>query len=400
VAQGFTDISIKNLKAGAARREIPDPGCAGLYLVLQPSGARSWAVRYRHAGKPKKLTLTGGLSLAAARKLAGDALLAVEQGNDPSAAKKATRAKAAAVRADTVQALIESYLKRESGKLRTGRERRQILERLVVPEIGDAPLSELKRSRLVTLFDKIEDENGVVMSDLVLAFLRKIFNWHAGRVDDFNSPIVAAMRRYDAKANQGSRVLDDDELRRVWLATEPDEKAPSPFCALARFVLLTGCRRDEARELVWSEINDKGDWRLPAARHKNKTEVVRPLSRAAQDVLRGVPVIDGGKFVFSNDGHRPISLIAPFARLMEQTGIEGVRLHDFRRSVRTWLARAGVNSDVAEMCLGHVVGSSVRQIYDRHQYHAEMADAYERLAQLIERIVNPSETVVPLRRQA
>src|SRR5262249_29352299 len=204
------------------------------------------------------------------------------------------RAKAAAVKADTVQALCENYLKREAGKLRTGKERRQVLERLVFPEIGDVPLAELKRSRLVTLFDKIEDENGVVMSDLVLAFLRKIFNWHAGRVDDFNSPIVAAMRRYDIKAAQGTRVLSDTELAKIWAATEPDEKAPSPFCALARFVLLTGCRRDEARELVWSEINGT-DWRLPAARHKNKTEVVRPLSEAAMAVLETVPVIDGGR---------------------------------------------------------------------------------------------------------
>ncbi|MGA7001873.1 MAG: Arm DNA-binding domain-containing protein [Pseudolabrys sp.] len=48
MAKGFTDIAIKNLKAGDVRREIPDSGCAGLYLVLHPSGARAWAVRYRH----------------------------------------------------------------------------------------------------------------------------------------------------------------------------------------------------------------------------------------------------------------------------------------------------------------------------------------------------------------
>jgi hypothetical protein len=63
MAKGFTDIAIRNLKAGDVRREIPDPGCAGLYLVLQPSGSRSWAVRYRHAGTPRKLTLAGGLTL-------------------------------------------------------------------------------------------------------------------------------------------------------------------------------------------------------------------------------------------------------------------------------------------------------------------------------------------------
>ncbi len=76
MAKGFTDIAIRNMKPGDVRREIPDPGCAGLYLVLQPSGVQSWAVRYRYEGKPRKLTLSGGITLAAARKLAGDALYA------------------------------------------------------------------------------------------------------------------------------------------------------------------------------------------------------------------------------------------------------------------------------------------------------------------------------------
>ena len=55
------------------------------------------------------------------------------------------------------------------------------------------------------MLDDIEDRCGAKMADLTLAFVRKIFNWHASRVDDFNSPITPAMGRYDAKANQGTR---------------------------------------------------------------------------------------------------------------------------------------------------------------------------------------------------
>src|ERR1700723_764241 len=91
MAKKLTDIAIRNLKATAARREIPDGGCAGLYVVVQPSGHRSYAVRYRADGRSRKLTLPGGLSLAAARKAAGDALLAVTQGKDPVAAKRRRR---------------------------------------------------------------------------------------------------------------------------------------------------------------------------------------------------------------------------------------------------------------------------------------------------------------------
>jgi Arm DNA-binding domain len=57
VARGLTTIAVANAMPKATRREIPDPGCAGLHLVVQPSGKKSWAVRYRIQGKPRKLTL-------------------------------------------------------------------------------------------------------------------------------------------------------------------------------------------------------------------------------------------------------------------------------------------------------------------------------------------------------
>ena len=53
----LTDIQIKKLALPQSRKELPDGKIPGLYLILQPSGARSWAVRYRFAGQPKKLTL-------------------------------------------------------------------------------------------------------------------------------------------------------------------------------------------------------------------------------------------------------------------------------------------------------------------------------------------------------
>jgi integrase len=96
------------------------------------------------------------------------------------------------------------------------------------------------------------------------------------------------MGRYNAAESQGTRVLTDDELRRLWQATEPNEEAPQQFHALFGFLLLTGARRREATDLPWTEINGS-DWLLPAARHKNKTALAGRLSKAAQAVLEGLP---------------------------------------------------------------------------------------------------------------
>jgi integrase len=339
-----------------------------------------------------------GVSLAGARKLAGDAMYEVEQGRDPAETKKETRAKLKAAKADTVQALCENYLKREGSKLRTEHARKRVLERLVYPEIGDKPLADLKCSSIIKLLDTIEDENGTKMADLVLAYLRKVFSWHAGRVDDFNSPIVKGMSRYDAKANEGTRILTDDELRAIWAATEPDKDAPQPFHALIRFLLLTGARRSEANLLPWSELSGDGKvWTLPPARNKVKTELVRPLSKAAQALLASVPRIEGARFVFGK-GNVPMHLTKPTADLKVATGTDGWRIHDLRRTSRSLMSRAGVPADHAERALGHAVGG-IRGIYDRYTYEKEMAAAYEALATLIERIVEQADSVVPLRRK-
>jgi hypothetical protein len=59
------------------------------------------------------------------------------------------------------------------------------------------------------------------------------------------------------------------------------------------------------------------------------------------------------------------------------------------------MSRAGVPSEHAEKCLGHTIGG-VKGIYDRHTYVNEMSIAYEKLARLIEQIVNPEANVVAM----
>ena len=56
MAKAPTVKAIHNLKPGGPRREIPDGLIAGLYLCVQPTGHMAWAVRYRHRGRPRKLT--------------------------------------------------------------------------------------------------------------------------------------------------------------------------------------------------------------------------------------------------------------------------------------------------------------------------------------------------------
>src|SRR5262249_41199224 len=160
----------------------------------------------------------------------------------------------------------------------------------------------IKRSEIVRLLDHVEDNAGPAAAQHVLAVLRRLFNWHASRDDDFLSPIVRGMSRIKAKEIARSRILNDDELRTVWKVAERQH----PFCALVRFLLLTAARRTEAADLKWSEI-EGADWVLPAARNKTKQELVRPLSKAARAVLASVPRLNDCPFVFTTNGRRAIA---------------------------------------------------------------------------------------------
>src|SRR5262245_39346299 len=88
------------------RREIPDGYVKGLYLIVQPSGAKSWAVRYRHGGRPRKHTLGSyplyGLKEARERGIV--ALRAASEGRDPAAAQTLS--------ADSIESAVEEFLER------------------------------------------------------------------------------------------------------------------------------------------------------------------------------------------------------------------------------------------------------------------------------------------------
>jgi integrase len=296
--------------------------------------------------------------------------------------------------ANTVASVCATYLNREGGKLRTSDQRERIFKRLVFPVIGARPIDSIKRSDLVAMLDQIEDKSGPRMADVTLATVRRAFTWYALRTDNFNNPIIRGMARQNTAEHRRSRVLDDDELRRLWAATADGQ----PFSNLIRFLLLTAARRGEAAGMRWDEVDATGVWTLPASRSKTKVEVVRPLSRAAQAVLAAQPR-DDLPWVFTTTTTGPItSFSEPKARLDAASGVSGYTIHDLRRSARSLLSRAGINSDLAERCLGHAM-PVIRATYDRHRYVDEMAQAFEALAALLSRIVSGADAaVIPIRR--
>jgi integrase len=372
-------ISGAEAQPNAERTIYWDSDLPGFGLCITANGAKSFVCQYRAGKRSRRLAIRATLRLSEARKEARAILGRVGKGGDPLAERRKVEAAAA----NTLQTICETYFKREGKKLRTIAERQKTLRRLVYPVLGARQIDDVRRSDVARLLDRIEDQNGAVMADHTLSYLRRVLNWHASRADDFRTPITRGMARTKPAERARERILTDDEIRAVWTATGAMQNAFGP---LVRYILLAACRRDEAAEMRRGEL--VGDvWTIPAARNKGKRDQVVPLSGAAQKVLGAVPVIGDGKLVFTHDGKRPVGGFSKFkARLDKMSGTSGWTLHDLRRTARSLMSRAGVNADIAERCLGHVI-NGVRGVYDRHAYLNEKRGAFESLATVIGAIV-------------
>jgi integrase len=337
-----------------------------------------------------KLGTYPATSLDAARGKAREARKALEDDKDP---------RIALAPPETIAAVCEEYLKHEQARLRSGVVRAQRMDRLISKGVlGPIPIRELRRSDVTKWLDDVRIASsqrragrakGTATAHQALAFLNVVCNWYERRNDDFVSPIRRGMSPHKLVAR--ARVLTDDEIRSIWQATGDG----SAFGRMVRFLLLTACRRDEARNLTGSELSGT-DWALPALRNKVGVELLRPLPPLALAQINGHST---GPFIFSNDGGASAlrNMDWPKAQLDKACGVTGWTLHDLRRTARSLMSRAGIASDHAEMVLGHVL-KGVRQIYDRHSYAEEKRQALLALAMLIDRIVTNKPNVLPLRR--
>lgn len=404
----LTDLQIKKLALPEARKEVPDGKVSGLYLVVQPSGSKSWAVRYRAAGQPRKLTLGPypAMDLANARRRAQEALGELAGGKDPAAAKKAARAAASAERdaednrLDRVAAsYVDRYVKREVGAA-WGKEIERLFRIEILPKLGAKHIGAVKKSDVLDLLDAIVDRGSPITANRTFAVLRQIFNWAVDR-DLINvSPMP---RSAPAPETKRDRVLNDDEVVFVWRSFD---SAGWPFGPIGKLLLLTGARRDEIAEGTWGEIDlDARIWTIPSTRTKNDEVHEIPLGDTAVDIIKGLPRIAGKPgFIFTTTGQSPVSGFSKAKRSIDAAVLEILRhdrgedaeaiphwtLHDLRRTVATNLQKLGVRLEVTEAVLNHTSGSraGVVGIYQRHKWSDEKRAALTAWARRLDAIVS------------
>lgn len=402
-------------KGYTVRTEIPDAGQPGLYLVVQPSGSMSWAFRYRHAGRPRKMTIgpfvlgeDATFTLAKAREAAQEASRIASDGRDPAEVREEEKApEPEPVKVDLVGDVLDEFVKRHVKK--KNRESTQtntisFIDKRIRPEWKDRDIRTITKRDVVKLLDDIADSGAPETAARVRAILSKFFNWAVDRDIVDSSPVPKG-----STAKQGAsreRVLTDHEVRLVWLACE---KVGWPFGPLVKLLLLTAQRRNEVAHAPRSEFELGGNnqlWTIPPERSKNGKEHLVPLTSLVQEVISGLPKV-GDTYLLSTTGETPISGFSRAKKAIdaemltiaqeeaaalglkrEDVKLEGWTLHDLRRTAASGMARLGVPVHVVEAVLNHQSGTikGVAKIYNRYEYLDEKRRALADWAEHVKRI--------------
>ena len=363
----LTDPFCKNVKPNPARVEYADAKITGLYLIVQPSGRRSWAYRYRMRRRSRKITLGSypAVGLQAARTAAGKASETVALGSDPAIAQRDDGGDDGFVGFQ-----ITTYLEKHALRVRAAT---HVYVERVLMEAGTVwagrTLRSIAKRDIITLMDSAA-KRGPAAEITTHKVLRAFFKWVEGREENFASPLRTVPGPGKDAIRQ--RTLDDNEIVALWHSADA---ASGSVAALVKLLLLTGARRSEITRLERSEI--KADLiEIPGERIKNGEPLSIPLTDAMRAVLATLPAT--GRFVL-NGADRPMTGQRKNFRDLIAPSISHWRLHDLRRSVASGMARLGIPVPVIERCLNHKSGTfaGVVPIYQTYDFKKEVREAYE-----------------------
>lgn len=446
----ITKRTVDAAKPAARDQFIWDDGreaTPGFGLKVTPAGSKVYVYQYRIA-RPGEAARTaakrytigrhGQLTPDQARRRARELAAMVATGIDPIEAEKAGHAerdrleREAAERArldgelafDRYAALwLDHYENEKERRPSSVRLARSVVENHLKPVLDDKPMPHIGRADLQPIIDAIPvSRKGSRRA--VFAYASVLFGWAVKRGDIAANPLKEMAKPEAPKARD--RVLEDQELARIWRATS---KVAEPFGPMFRLLILTGQRRNEVTGMMWGELDrSSATWTIPASRAKNGVAHIVPLSPPVIAELDRLAKLgehddDGNEivtwpkagFVLTTTGRTAVSGITKAKRRLDDAAanpkadrrtprtdraredakadpLSPWRIHDLRRTVATGFQRLGIRFEVTEAVLNHISGAKggIAGIYQRHDWKDEKRAALEAWARHVSAIVKPA----------
>ena len=385
----ITKRLLDNLKPRQGEYFVWDGSLSGFGVRVQSTGAMSYVVKYRagsgRSAPTRRITLAkaGTITPDEARTLAKKTLGSVAHGADPAAQRAADK------RASTFAEVAEHFLTEHVEAKRSAssaKSYRDLLERLVIPELGKRKAEKITTAEIQRLHSK--HSRSPYQANRLLRVLSSLFSFaakaHAVPVA-FNP-----CRGIEYFPEEGrERYLTTQELaligeaireaETVGLPYTVDETKPKgkhapkegnrrtvigPYAAAAlRLLIFTGARLREILHLKWDYVDfERGLLMLPTSKTGKKTIV---LNAPALAVLTGLPRI-GAYVVAGTSGgeedERPRSdLKRPWKAVSKRAGLTGVRIHDLRHTHASVGASAGLGLPIIGKLLGHTQSTTTQR---------------------------------------
>lgn len=361
---------------------LKEPGKYGdgrnLYLHVGPNGGRSWLFIYRRLGKDKMRGLGAypAVGLEEARKKAAEYRAMLLDGIEPPKGRGAVQKKD---EGRTFAQVNERYLSEHKDSWKNPDKAegnwRNSLRDHAYAILGDKDVKDIDVKDVHAVLTPIWLKNHPTA---------KKIRWRIGAVLAY---AAALDMRPDIDLTRSGGKLDKllPKAKRVHIVkghdSMPFDQIPEFVPALREragtaaaglnFLILTGSRAQEVRFARWGQIDlDAGVWNAPAEIMKAGRPHRVPLSPDALAILKALPRDSDDGFVFVG-GRRgaPLSDMAMTGVLKRMGRKEGVTVHGFRSTFRTWVAEKclDVPREIAEAALAHAVGG-VEGAYQRGDY--------------------------------
>jgi integrase len=375
----LTAVAIRALKPGPKAYKVGDS--QGLFLLVQPSGALLWRLKYRFRGVEKKLSLGRfpETSLKKARARRDEARVQLEQGIDPAAERQAALIQTKASAANTFSLVADEYVakmeqeRKAPATIKKARWFRDLLE----PDIGHRPISEISPHELLTALKRVERRGHHETAQRLRAFSGRIFRYAAAtlRADKNPADVIRGALIAPTVVHHAA-ILEPLKVGELLRAIDDYPGKPETRVALqiAPHVFF---RPGELRQARWSEVDLESQvWRIPADRTKSREQHIAPLSRQVLSLLQRLREFrNPGEFLFPalHTSLRSISentLNVALRRL--GYGAEEMTAHGFRAIASTLLNESGLwHPDAIERALAHKDRDQVRAAYHRGAHWAE-----------------------------
>ena len=362
----LTDRQIRLTKPPESGRITLTDG-NGLQLRITSMNRRTWSLQYRHGGAMLKYTIGTypDISLKDARARSTTLRATIQAGNDPQSTKRLAKLPSSTTVTECFEEYLRDYLKLH---LKSWPEYERAMRRDVLPFIGKTELKTLDKAAIRSVIRRITERGRMVLANRVLQYISKMLKWAVGVGYIDRNPAADIPKA--ARERPRERVLNLDEVRAILSACDSLASAQGGF---VKFLLLSGQRLNEIAKLTWDEVMDD-HIAIPRDRNKSGETIITPLLPHLKEIIESCSSVDG-QFVFSTtNGAKPISAFSQIkSQLQTASGTSDWTFHDFRRSMATALADAGVEQFAIKCALNHK-DNSVTGVYDR-SFHIKMKNS-------------------------